>query len=245
VFGLEWGDKSSLERRNRMKLRTIALTGVLAVGASTPALRADGPQGGSGRAVYEVTITNVTRGQSFTPFLVVAHTPDVRLFEVGQPAGEKLEALAEEGNTTPLRDALSSMPGVHGTSVGSGLLAPGQTTTIEVVGRSHDRVSLAAMLIPTNDGFVAVSAAGPFGHEPRSIYAPAYDAGTEMNDESCASIPGPFYVECGGPGGGGAPQGGEEGFVRIHEGIHGVGDFVAATRDWRNPVAKVEIRRVR
>jgi hypothetical protein len=39
--------------------------------------------------------------------------------------------------------------------------------------------------------------------------------------------------------------GGEEGFVRIHEGIHGVGDFVEATRDWRNPVAKVSIRRVR
>jgi hypothetical protein len=101
------------------------------------------------------------------------------------------------------------------------------------------------MLIPTNDGFIALGSAGPFGRRLRSTYAPAYDAGTEVNDELCASIPGPDYVECGGPGGGGAPDGGEEGFVRIHEGMHGVGDFVAATRDWRNPVAKVSVRRVR
>jgi len=30
----------------------------------------------------------------------------------------------------------------------------------------------------------------------------AYDAGTCYNDEACASIPGPFVEECGGPGGG-------------------------------------------
>ncbi len=43
--------------------------------------------------------------------------------------------------------------------------------------------------------------------------ASAYDAGSERNDETCASIPGPDFVECGGPGTGGQPVGGEEGYV--------------------------------
>jgi hypothetical protein len=37
---------------------------------------------------------------------------------------------------------------------------------------------------------------------------------------------------------------GGEGFVRISEGIHGVGDLPANLWDWRNPVAKITIRRL-
>jgi hypothetical protein len=36
-----------------------------------------------------------------------------------------------------------------------------------------------------------------------------------------------------------------EGFVHVHRGMHGVGDFKAAARDWRNPVARVQVRLVR
>ena len=38
---------------------------------------------------------------------------------------------------------------------------------------------------------------------------------------------------------------GGEGYVYIHPDIHGVGDLVPAARDWRNPVAKITIRRLR
>jgi hypothetical protein len=48
----------------------------------------------------------------------------------------------------------------------------------------------------------------------------------------------------GGAGGGGQPVGDEEGFVHVHAGIHGIGDLVAADRDWRNPVAQIAIRRL-
>lgn len=58
-------------------------------------------------------------------------------------------------------------------------------------------------------------------------------------------IPGPFFAEGGGPGGGSAAMGGEEGYVHVHEGIHGIADLVVAERDWRNPVARVAIQRVR
>ncbi len=36
-----------------------------------------------------------------------------------------------------------------------------------------------------------------------------------------------------------------EGFVTIHNGIHGIGGMEAATYDWRNPVAKIVIKQVR
>ena len=75
------------------------------------------------------------------------------------------------------------------------------------------------------------------------LYSPGYDAGTEDNDETCASIPGPPYPECGGPGGGAAPPGGE-GYVFIHAGMHGNGDFDETLRDWRNPVARITIERL-
>jgi hypothetical protein len=228
-----------------MTLRTTALTGLLALAVSAPTLQADGKRSYYRHAVYEVTVTNVTRDQSFTPLLVVAHHPRVSLFEVGRPASPELEALAETGNTVPFEELLATVPGVRGVNTSEGLLAPGATTKIYVKGHRGDRVSLAGMLIPTNDGFVAIDGAGPFSRGTRSLYAPAYDSGTEINDELCASIPGPAYDECGGDGTGGAPEGGEEGFVRIHEGMHGVGDFDEARRDWRNPVAKVQIRRVR
>jgi len=228
-----------------MTLRTAALTGLLAFVVATPQLQAKGKRHHHRKAVYEVTVTNVTRDQSFTPLLVVAHHPWVSLFEVGQPASAELETLAETGDTMPFQELLATVPGVHGVNTGEGLLAPGQTAKIYVKGHRGDRVSFAGMLIPTNDGFVAIDSAGPFGHGAQTFHPPAYDAGTEVNDELCADIPGPYFDECGGAGGMGAPEVGQEGFVRIHEGLHGIGDFDASRRDWKNPVAQVLIRRVR
>jgi len=163
-------------------------------------------------ARHEVTVTNLTKDQRFTPFLVVAHRPDVSLFTPGMPASAEQEALGEEGNTVPFEMALAATAGVSGVATGSGLPEPGRTTTIVVEGHRGDRISLAALLIPTNDGFVALRGVGPFGYRTHSFAPPAYDAGTEHNDETCASIPGPYYAECMGPGGGVMTMGGEEGF---------------------------------
>jgi hypothetical protein len=194
---------------------------------------------------FEVTVTNLTRGQQFTPILVASHKAGVRLFELGTPASPQLKTLAEEGNVAPLTALLLGNPDVRDIVNSGGLLNPGQSVTQRVSTRAgFDNVSVAAMLIPTNDGFFAVNdAEGPNGQQSITVYSPAYDAGTERNDETCASIPGPFFVECGGPGGGGTPGGGE-GYVHIHAGIHGIGDLEPALRDWRNPVARITIRRV-
>jgi hypothetical protein len=199
------------------------------------------------RGHFEVTVTNVTRGQTFTPILVATHRAGIRLFELGQPASPELATVAEEGNTAPLAARLSSMRGVKDVVSSGALLPPGHSVTIRVrTEGAFDHVSMAAMLIPTNDGFFALNGVpGPHGSGSMTRRSPAYDSGSEVNDELCASIPGPFFAECGGPGGGGMPAGGEEGYVHIHAGVHGIGNFVAADRDWRNPVANIVIRRTR
>ena len=193
---------------------------------------------------FQVTITNLTRGQQFTPLLLASHKSSVHLFVLGAAASPQLRTLAEEGNPGPLATLLRATLGVREVVTGTNLTSPGADKSFTIAAGEHDRLSIAAMLIPTNDGFVAVDALNlSFARPDVTVFAPAYDAGTERNDELCSSIPGPFFLECGGAGGG-AQVGGGEGFVHIHAGIHGVGDLKPALRDWRNPVAKIVIRRV-
>ncbi len=191
---------------------------------------------------YEINVTNLTRGQSFTPILVAVHTDGVSLFTVGEGASPGLAALAEGGEIDPLRDALEADPRVAGTTASEGLLAPGATVSLrlEALDRAN-RLSVTSMLIPTNDAFFALNAVPlPHGRETVVHRSPAYDAGSEPNDERCAAIPGPV---CGGEGT--SANAGGEGYVHIHAGIHGIADLVPADRDWRNPVAQIAVRRVR
>ena len=230
-------------KRTRTVLAGLTMVAGLLVGQTAPA-EANGPQ-------FEVTVTNLTRGQTFTPVLVASHREGVRLFTLGAAASTPLAIHAEEGNTAPQAALLQATPGVR--DVGDsgappgGFVGPGQSKTVLVdAGRGADHISVAAMLIPTNDGFLALNGVqAPKGSEVLTYFSPAYDAGSERNDELCASIPGPNFSECGGPGGGGQPAGGEEGYVHIHAGIHGIGDLDASVRDWRNPVALITIRRIR
>jgi hypothetical protein len=193
---------------------------------------------------YEVTVTNLTRGQVFTPILVASHKARISLFTLGQPASQELESLAEAGDTAPLKALLSAMSEVKDVTDSGAPLPPGHsvTLTVKITGQ-FDHVSVAAMLVPTNDGFFALNGMeGPNGHQMSVHLSPAYDAGTEANDELCQNIPGPPTV-CTGEGFN-RSRAGAEGYVHIHAGMHGIGDLVAAERDWRNPVARIAIRRV-
>lgn len=228
----------------RLKLITTCAM-VVAAGLMVPA-----PTVAQQDGQFAVTITNLTRDQTFTPVFVATHRPGVRLFQLGQPALPQVALVAEEGDVAPLMALAQAAPAfVHDvTFTGAppgGFVGPGESRTITVGTRpGFDRVTVIAMLIPTNDGFFALrDVEGPPGAATATYTSPAYDAGSERNDETCASIPGPNYPECGGPGGGGQPSGDEEGYVYIHPGIQGVGDF-APSRDWRNPVAQITIRRV-
>ncbi|NEV64906.1 spondin domain-containing protein [Thiorhodococcus minor] len=189
----------------------------------------------------DVRITNLTQGTLFTPALVVAHrrASDV-LFTPGGAPSDALAALAEGGDTEPLRDLLESDDRVWSTAEADAPLGPGESVTIRLAAvPARSAVSLAAMLLPTNDGFVAVQGLRiPSGRFASSTWAEGYDAGSEPNDELCANIPGP---DCNGVGG--SPDAGGEGYVHIHSGIHGIGDLEPSLYDWRNPVARVEVTR--
>ena len=203
-------------------------------------LLASGSVFAKGGLMYEVTVTNITAGQAFTPIIAATHRSSASFFTLGQPASDEIEMLAEGGATMPLEDLLMSVPGLTGDIVTTdGLLGPGESVTFKIeAGHRHNVLSFAAMLLPTNDTFVAVDSVRlPWRYE--STMAKAYDAGTEINDEACANIPGPY---CGGD-----PVSEEdgEGFVHIASGIHGIGDLAPEMFDWRNPVASVSIRRVR
>ena len=200
-------------------------------------------------ARYEVTITNITPGQTFTPQLVVTHPREVSLFELGEPASVELEILAEGGDTAPLTESVADQS-FDAQTIG-GLLGPGESSSIVVSGpKWGGYLSVAAMLIPTNDNFFAVNGLRLPFRGASTVLVPAYDAGTEYNDQSCQNIPGP---RCGGEGYSAEPAEGDEGFVHIGNGFHEIGDFDSngfevlgpKVYDWKNSVAKVTVKRVR
>ncbi|MGB5640171.1 MAG: spondin domain-containing protein, partial [Sedimenticolaceae bacterium] len=102
-----------------------------------------------GAHTYEVTITNITPGQTFTPILAVTHKASFRVFELGNPASPELAALAESGDVTPLSDLLDGVPRqVLDQAAGTGLLGPGESVILTIRGnRRFNHLSLAAMLI--------------------------------------------------------------------------------------------------
>ena len=196
--------------------------------------------GGDGTR-YQVTVTNLTRAQIFTPILVYTHKPGGALFALGEPSSEELAKLAEGGATAPLAEYLLSTGAVGEVTDSGGLLFPGESVSITVAGgEAYKQISLAAMLVPTNDGFIALNGAEtPRGSKSVRHLSAVFDAGSEMNDESCDSIP----AGDGCSGEGYSMEDGE-GYVHIHAGIHGIGDIDAARYDWRNPAAMITIKRL-
>ncbi|BDM66104.1 hypothetical protein NFHSH190041_35560 [Shewanella sp. NFH-SH190041] len=193
------------------------------------------------KSQYEVTVQNITRGQSFTPIIAASHTRSFKPFVVGDKASDAIAALAEGGMTAPLKADMEASSAVKGIAVTEGLLGPGQkvTFTLESVYYAR-RFSMAAMLLPTNDTFVGVSAKWLPRWGTRVMYAKAWDAGSETNDEKCEHIPGP---RCGGEALSADDNG--EGFIYPSPGMHGEGDLKQSVYDWHDPVAKITIRRTR
>jgi hypothetical protein len=195
-----------------------------------------------GKASYHVTITNLTRAIVFTPILVASHRRPLAIFEAGTPAGDDLRAIAEAGDIGPLTTTLNAERDVVDLQSSGGPLGPGDSVSVILNGeRGAKYISIASMMLPTNDGFIGLNSARVWKRGSVTYFSPGYDAGSEANDESCANIPGPI---CGGVGFSPGDNVGDEGYVHIHRGTHGIGDLDAALYDWRNPVARIVIRRV-
>lgn len=188
---------------------------------------------------YEVTVTNLTKGQVITPPVVFSHTETFVLFYEGEMARPALAQLAEMGATDPLVGSLEDRDRVYDISIGSGVIPPGESLMVTITTRDwFEYITAVGMLAQTNDGFFAIKGVRAPVNGSIIVYAAAYDAGSEENNELGAYVPGP-------PFGGTlrSYQNGEK-FVYIHSGIHGIGDLMPSMYDWHNPVAKIVIRRV-
>ena len=195
-----------------------------------------------GGKTYRVTITNLTKQQVLTPPLLVSHTAGTKLFTLGQPASSELAAIAEGGNTQPLAALLGTLDTVGDVVTGTEPILPGGSIELTVTSKErYDHLSLAGMLATTNDGFFALNGID-FPHRSATMTAIAYDAGSEANTELCTDVPGP---PCAADSGNQRVTAGAEGFVHVHNGIHGTGDLNAANLDWHNPVAEVVVERVK
>ncbi|QFU74787.1 hypothetical protein EY643_03485 [Halioglobus maricola] len=223
-----------------IKTRIAALSLALAA-SQVQAQSLDNIFAGFAGTPYEVTITNLTLGQSFTPQLVATHRGSEMMFSLGQPASAGLERLAEGGDTSGVLEELGNRV-AYATTI-DGLLGPGQSVTTTVMATGQEKFfSVAAMLLPTNDTFMAANGVKLPTQGKVTYMVPAYDAGTEANDQDCMNIPGPT---CGGAPFS-DPAEDDEGFVHISNGFHDLGGdtLSPAAYDWRNPVARVVVKRL-
>lgn len=212
-----------------MKSKSILICGTLAAAlivTSVPALAQD---------TVLVRITNLSK-QIISPPLVATHAWTSRVFVPGGEATPELALLAEDGDPSALADLLALDEGVWDVATAGGPLMPGATVVLEVEARGKfNRLSAVGMLVTTNDAF--------FGLDNYQISAnsmnqrmtvPAWDAGTEANNEDCDFIPGP---PCGNPFE--HDTDGAEGFIHIHPGLHGGGDLSPGEWGWQNPAVSI------
>lgn len=208
-------------------------------------------------ATLDISITNLTHGIYFTPILISAHDDSTHLFELGASASTALQEMAEGGAIGSLVSMVDAAGGVNVENPAAGLLAPATSTVstdFETGALSY--LSVTAMILPTNDGFMGVDA-WPIPSAPGTytILVNAYDAGTEANDEIVngggdPGVPG-IPANPGGNGGTGAMGVTATEFntsVHIHRGslgdtslTDGVSDLDSRIHRWLNPVAKVVV----
>ena len=219
---------------------------VLAAGAAVAATAAIVPaavnagQGEGPTSTYLITVENLTPAgsQPLSPVGTVIHANRTDVWSTGYPAGAAVAGVAEDANVPVFVDTYSQTPGVSSALVGgSAPIGPGASVSFEIEAGRGERLSLVSMLVNTNDAFTGLDAVHL--SQPVQVFeVGAYDAGTEINNEDPAFIPGPAGS---GPGVR-APEGG---VITPHEGIIGQpGGIDPALYDWNDPVARITVERL-
>lgn len=193
---------------------------------------------------YQVTLTNGTAAQPLSPMAVML-TTESRFWTVGESASDALALLAEAGDNSSIIEA----EGVLAAESGEAPIAPGATESLTV--SMDDEPSLwltvATMLVNTNDGFTGVTGFTLEQlevDETVSMWVNVYDAGTETNTEAAGTIPGPA------DGGEGLSEGREDqDRVSLHAGVVSVDDgletsVLTQAHRFDNPSFHISITRV-
>ena len=202
-------------------------------------------------AEYRVTIDNATEGQPFTPPVVAVHKNRADVYTVGDVASAGIQGVAENGDVPGLVAELEGADGVGRVVTGTGPVLPGESQEFTFYApANHRRVSVASMLICTNDGFTGLDSQ----RLPRwvgdsiSKQFTAYDAGTEINTEAFGDLVppcGPLTGAHDGSVGTGAsnPSLAEGGVITVHPGVLGGADLDPAIHDW-DAVGSITIERI-
>jgi hypothetical protein len=201
-------------------------------------------------ASFDVTVSNLTNAQPLSPVAVIAHQSGYAVFEIGSAASAGLEELAEGGDNTELLAEADADAMVAGSASGASPIGPAgsETVTVDVLDsdRSGLRISIATMLVNTNDAFTSLNAAveSMAVGDVLSFYGVAYDAGTEADTEMAVHIPGP----AGGGAGFDAVRDDQADLVAMHSGVVSQDDGLASSdlteqHRFDNPVAHIRITR--
>ena len=193
--------------------------------------------------VFSVSVTNLTHNQPLSPLALVAHADGV-MWTLNEPATVALETMAESGdNSQLLTESYVSSP-----VSGGEIIPPGNSQTIVMQTSLQGQIylSLATMLVNTNDAFTGFSQLDvtnlAVGDSLNNRHA-SYDAGTEGNSEGQGTIPGPAD---GGEGFNGIRD--DVDFVSRHAGIVSLDDGLTTSvlnesHRFDNPVISVSITR--
>lgn len=221
--------------------RKIILSSLMAIGLVACSDNAQLPSA----QTYEVTVTNLTSAQPFSPPNIVFHSSDYSLWKQGEAASVALEKVAEGGDGSDL----DTLDGVTQVYTASSALTPGakESFTITVNNSNVDHVSVVTMLVNTNDAFTGkqnIDIASMNVGDMRSYRIFAYDAGTEANTEASGTMPGPA------DGGVGfvAERTGDVDFVHVHSGVISQDDgltssVLTAAHRFDTPVVAIKISR--
>jgi hypothetical protein len=182
---------------NRITNRS-GLLSVLLLGSLLAACGGGGGNNVNRTLSYHAELSNLTNAQPFSPVVVVVHHAGYVGFEAGVAATTALEQLAEGGDTTAFVQAAEADPNVIAVkTVGTGI-TPGVSETLDFSVPTGDRADLlvtaVSMLTNTNDGFAGlerISVSSLSVGEAAEFELDAYDAGTEANTETAATVPGP------------------------------------------------------
>ena len=241
-------------KTQRARLIILSALAMLMLLIGTTAIYADGDDdddddnGSSAIRTYEVTITNLTAGQPFTPRVLATHKGKLGVFKVGEPASVGVHRIAENGQNAWLMAALSNDDKVFDVVEGAGISPAGASAPILITGdKKAKRFTFVNMLICTNDGFTGINSL----KLPKKIgdvvtaSSIGYDAGTESNTEAFANLVPPCSGFVEGTGSSEASLA-EGGVVEIHPGIMGGVDLDSdvAGHGWIDPVANISIERI-
>jgi hypothetical protein len=214
------------------------------------------------RQRYVVTIQNLTK-QPLGPVVAATHDAGLHLWQEGALASPGIKVIAEMGVPFTFYDEVAATPGVTQvinagvpmtprgeTRAAFGPFPPGATlrdhVSFVVEGEPGDLLSLASMVVISNDGFWGLDAVALPEAGTVVYLSDAYDAGTEENSELSmhlddgGSILGLVALP-GDPNGNMGVATDPAQPIAPHGGLLGAGDLTVESHGWGAHVARVMV----